>query len=83
MTVFLGDAEGEASAEAVDFFAVDVVDDFLAVEDVPCVVVAALVVVAVSSFLWAQETNKAIAARAVIKDKTDIFIDLRCARPEC
>ena len=58
------------------FFAV--VLDFLAVVEV----LAAVVVVAVSSFLWAQETNSPTVARAVMQDKTVIFIDLRVAPPE-
>ncbi len=79
---FLGDAEGDADASAVELFfvveAFSVVVDFFAVApllvvDAWCVVVAAFEVAFVS-FFWAQEAKNATAARIVIKDKTDLFI---------
>jgi hypothetical protein len=74
--VFFGDAEADASAEA-DAEVFFVVELFLAVVEVPCVVVAPVDVVAVaSSFFWLWQPRKAASVSAVIKDKTDVFIGL-------
>jgi hypothetical protein len=61
---------GDASAEAVEDF---LVVELFFVVDVPCVVVAAVVLCALS-FFWAWQPTNANTANAVIKVKTDIFI---------
>ena len=79
---FLGDADGDASAELV-FFLVDVAElvaiGFLLAEvacvlEVECVLVGVVEVDMLSCFLWAQETKNAIVAMAVMEKRTDFFI---------
>ena len=72
--VFFGDADGDASVEA-DAEAFFVVELFLAVVDVACVVVAPEDVVA-SSFFCDWQPRKAASVSTVIKDKTGVFIGL-------
>jgi hypothetical protein len=86
--VFFGEAEGEASADALflvveAFFSVVAVAapvDFFAVVavdffvvDAWCVVVAELEP-AIFSFFWAHAVMNATPRRMVIRDKTDFFI---------
>jgi hypothetical protein len=65
-------AAGEASVEAVDVFLV--VELFFVVE-VPWVVVEVEAAIG-SSFFCAQEPRNATVASAIIKVKTDVFIDV-------
>ena len=77
---FAGD--GDASAvEALFFFVVDVavVPDFFVVDD--CFV-AAVLEVAVVSFLFAQALMKASAAKSAMTDRTDFFIGWLNGAPE-
>jgi len=72
--VFFGDADGDASVEA-DAEVFFVVELFLAVVDVACVVVAPVDAVA-SSFFCDWQPRKAASVSTVIKDKTGVFIGL-------
>jgi hypothetical protein len=76
------DGDGDASSEVEDFFFVAEVElvppfDFFVVEVEDFLVVAAVpecVVVVAVSCLWAQEVTKAVAARTVMKPRTNFFI---------